>query len=169
MISWQSMTLSLPTVTEGGRKVHQMTSKFILRNLQMIDNPLPDQVMAEKDQLHLQRNFEEHCKTHAIEIAKHYNVYPELHDDFAEYYHDCMSQNPHLFDHTCVHLDDSYIDDWWDEVGDFYDDITGGPYDIDPTPQHLYDDTGGEPPISAEERNRNSLDSKKESHGHRYS
>ena len=24
----------------------------------MIDNPLPDQVMAEKDQLHLQRNFE---------------------------------------------------------------------------------------------------------------
>ena len=169
MTSWQSMTLSLPTVTEGGRKVNQMTSKFISRNLQMIDNPLPDQVMAEKDQMHLQRNFEEYCKDHAIEIAKHYNVYPELHDDFAEYYHDCMSQNPHLFDHTCVHLDDSYIDDWWDEVGDFYDDITGGPYDIDPTPQHLYDDTGGEPPISAEERNRNSLDSKKESHGHRYS
>ena len=45
---WQSMTLSLPTVTEGGRKVNQMTSKFISRNLQMIDNPLPDQVMAEK-------------------------------------------------------------------------------------------------------------------------
>ena len=152
MTSWQSMTLSLPTVTEGGRKVNQMTSKFISRNLQMIDNPLPDQVMAEKDQMHLQRNFEDYCKNHAIEIAKHYNVYPELHDDFAEYYHDCMSQNPHLFDHTCVHLDDSYIDDWWDEVGDFYDDITGGPYDIDPTPQHLYDDTGGEPPISAEER-----------------
>ena len=134
----------------------------------MIDNPEPDKVMAEKDQIHLQRNFEEYCKDHAIEIAKHYNLYPELHDDFAEYYHDCMSQNPHLFDHTCVHLDDSYIDDWWDEVGDFYDDITGDPYDIDPTPQHLYDDTGGEPPISPQERDHNSLDSKRESHGHRY-
>ena len=124
----------------------------------MLDNPLPDQVMAEKDQLHLQRNFEEHCKTHAIEIAKHYNVYPELHDDFAEYYHDCMSQNPHLFDHTCIHLDSDYIDDWWEEHGEnLIEDKWGelgnsGPYEIDPTPQHLYDDTGGEPPISAEER-----------------
>jgi hypothetical protein len=89
----------------------------------MIDNPLPDQVMAEKDQMHLQRNFEDYCKTHAIEIAKHYNVYPELHDDFAEYYHDCMSQNPHLFDHTCVHLDSDYIDDWWKSESYLYDDF----------------------------------------------
>ena len=28
--------------------------------------------------------------------------------------------------------------------------------------------SGGEPPISVEERNRNSLDSKRESHSHRY-
>ena len=108
----------------------------------MIDNPLPDQVMAEKDQIALQRNFEEYCKEHAIEIAKHYDVYPELHDDFAEYYHDCMSQNPHLFDHTCIHLDNSYIDDWWDEVGDFYDDITGGPYENEPTDQEMMSSFG---------------------------
>ena len=76
----------------------------------MIDNPLPDQVMQEMDAIQKASDFEDYCKSHAIEIAKHYNVYPELHDDFAEYYHDCMSQNPHLFDHTCVHLDDSYID-----------------------------------------------------------
>ena len=37
----------------------------------MIDNPLPDQVMAEKDQIALQRNFEGYCKHHAIEIATH--------------------------------------------------------------------------------------------------
>ena len=67
------------------------------------------------------------------------------------------------------------FDDWWEEHGEnLIEDKWGelgnsGPYEIDPTPQHLYDDTGGEPPISAEERNRNSLDSKKESHGHRYS
>ena len=89
----------------------------------MIDNPLPDQVMAEKDQIHLDRNFEYATFEHAIEIAKHYNVYPELHDDFAEYYHDCMSQNPHLFDHTCVHLDDSYIRDWWTDNSYLYDDF----------------------------------------------
>ena len=135
----------------------------------MIDNPLPDQVMAEKDQIHLDRNFEDLCKIHGVEIAKHYKVHPDLHDEFAEWYHDYMSQNNHLFDHTCVHLDDSYIKDWWESEGEYFDDYDS-PYDmIDPTPQYLYDDTGREPPISAEERNRNSLDSKKESHGHRYS
>ena len=106
----------------------------------MIDNPLPAQVMAEKDQMHLQRNFEEHCKTHAIEIAKHYNVYPELYDDFAEYYHDCMSQNPHLFDHTCIHLDSDYIDDWWDAFGNDYDDYVSPYEDFDPTPYHGFQD-----------------------------
>ena len=135
----------------------------------MIDNPLPDQVMAEKDQINLQRNFEYLCKIHGVEIARHYKVHPDLHDEFAEWYHDYMSQNTHLFDYTCVHLDDDYIKDWWESEGEYFDDYDS-PYDmIDPTPQYLYDDTGGEPPISAEERNRNSLDSKKESHGHRYS
>ena len=123
MTSWQSKTLSLPTVTEGGRKVNQMTSKFILRNLQMIDNPLPDQVMAEKDQLHLQRNFEYLCKIHGVEIARHYKVHPDLHDEFAEWYHDYMSQNTHLFEHDCITLDDSYIRDWWTDNSYLYDDF----------------------------------------------
>ena len=131
----------------------------------MIDNPLPDQVMAEKDQMHLQRNFEEHCKDHAIEIAKHYNVYPELHDDFAEYYHDCMSQNPHLFDHTCVHLDSDYIDDWWDEQGDLYDDYISPYKDFDPTPDGDSPYSDAEYIITPEERNRMAFESKRESHG----
>ena len=141
----------------------------------MLDNPLPDQVMAEKDQIHLQRNFEDLCKIHGLEIAKHYNVHSEFQEYFAEWYQAYMSQNPPLFDPTCIPLDSDYIDDWWEEHGEnLIEDKWGelgnsGPYEIDPTPQHLYDDTGGEPPISAEERNRNSLDSKKESHGHRYS
>ena len=134
----------------------------------MIDNPLPDQVMAEKDQINLQRNFEDLCKTQAIEIAKHYKVLPGLHDDFAEWYHDYMSQNTHLFEHDCVNLDDAYIKDWWESEGECFDDYDS-PYDmIDPTPQYLYDDTGGEPPVSPQERDHNSLDSKRESHGHRY-
>jgi len=108
----------------------------------MIDNPLPDQVMQEMDTIQKASDFEDYCKSHAIEIAKHYNVYPELHDDFAEYYHDYMCQNHDQFDHTCVHLDNSYIDDWWDEVGDFYDDITGGPYENEPTDQEMMSSFG---------------------------
>ena len=131
----------------------------------MIDNPLPNQVMEEKETLQKTSDFEAHCKLHAIEIATHYKVYAALHDDFAEYYHDCMSQNPHLFDHTCVHLDDSYIDDWWDEVGDFYDDITGGPYDIDPTPDGDSPYSDAEYIITPEERDRMAFESKRESHG----
>ena len=131
----------------------------------MIDNPLPDQVMAEKDQIALQRNFEDYCKTHAIEIAKHYNVYPELHEDFAEYYHDYMSQNPHLFDHTCVHLDSDYIDDWWDEQGDFYDDYISPYKDFDPTPDGDSPYSDAEYIITPEERNRMAFESKRESHG----
>ena len=140
MTSWQSMTLSLPTVTEGGRKVNQMTSKFISRNLQMIDNPLPDQVMAEKDADALSQKLEAECKEHAKKVCEEHFVYPELHDDFAEYYHDCMSQNPHLFDHTCVHLDSDYIDDWWDAFGNDYDDYISPYKDFDPTPYHGFQD-----------------------------
>ena len=39
-------------------------------------------------------------------------------NDFAEWYQDYMTQNPHLFDPTCIHLDSDYIDDWWDEHGE---------------------------------------------------
>ena len=89
----------------------------------MIDNPLPDQVMAEKDQIHLDRNFEDLCKIHGVEIARHYKVHPALHDEFAEWYHDYMSQNTHLFEHDCITLDDSYIRDWWTDNSYLYDDF----------------------------------------------
>ena len=141
----------------------------------MIDNPLPDQVMEEMSLAYKSDQLNQACFDHGLEIAKHYNVHSEFQEYFAEWYQDYMTQNPHLFDPTCIHLDSDYIDDWWEEHGEnLIEDKWGelgnsGPYDIDPTPQYLYDDTGGEPPISAEERNHNSLDSKKESHGHRYS
>ena len=52
------------------------------------------------------------------------------------------------------------------EVFSFEDDLLGiiDSFDeiiyYDPTPQYLYDDTGGEPPISAEERTRNAFEQK---------
>ena len=54
--------------------------------------------------------------------------------------------------------------DW--EVFSFEDDLLGiidcfdEIINYDPTPQYLYDDTGGEPPISAEERNRKTFEQK---------
>ena len=89
----------------------------------MIDNPEPDQVMAEKEQINLQRNFEDLCKTHAIEIAKHYNVHPEFHEYFAEWYHNYMEQNSDLFDPSFFILDSDYIVDWWEAESYLYDDF----------------------------------------------
>ena len=87
----------------------------------MIDNPLPTQVQHELETFQKYSDFEDYCKTHAVEIAKHYKVHPDLHDDFAEWYHDYMSQNPELFDHTCITLDSDYIVDWWKDNSYLYD------------------------------------------------
>jgi len=122
----------------------------------MIDNPTPQQRIEEMDQLYMAEQFHEHCTDRANEIAKEFNLLPEFYEDFAEYYAD-----------LCRESDDGYsivnskdlIDDWWDEYGDDYDDYFS-PYDIDPTPQYLYDDTGGEPPISAAERNKKAFEQK---------
>ena len=122
----------------------------------MIDNPLPYQVERDDDEIYLTNQYYEHCADKAHEIAKEFNLLSEFYDDFAEYFTD-----------LCLDSDDRYsltyskdlIDDWWDEYGDDYDDYSS-PYDIDPTPQYLYDDTGGEPPISAEERHRKAFEQK---------
>ena len=89
----------------------------------MIDNPLPDQVMQELDMISKAAHFEDCCKTHAKEIAEHYKVHEDLHDEFAEWYHDYMSQNTHLFEHGCIHLDESCIRDWWTDNSYLYDDF----------------------------------------------
>ena len=89
----------------------------------MIDNPLPNQVMQEKETLQRIADFEDYCKTHAVEIAKHYKVHDDLHEYFAEWYHDYMSQNPELFDETCITLDSDYIVDWWKAESYLYDDF----------------------------------------------
>ena len=89
----------------------------------MIDNPLPDQVMQEQEMTFKAIDFEDYCKVHAVKIAQHYKVHPDLYDDFAESYHDYMQQNPDLFDHTLIYLDSDYIVDWWEAQSYLYDDF----------------------------------------------
>ena len=89
----------------------------------MIDNPLPDQVMQELDLISKNAHFEDCCKIDAGEIAKHYKVHDDLHEDFAEWYYDYMSQNPELFEPTFILLDSDYIVDWWEDNSYLYDDF----------------------------------------------
>ena len=89
----------------------------------MIDNPLPDQVMQELDMISKNAHFEDCCKTHALEIAKHYKVHEDLHEDFAEWYYDYMEHNSDLFDPCFIILDSDYIVDWWEAESYLYDDF----------------------------------------------
>ena len=108
----------------------------------MIDNPLPDQVMQEKETLQNAQDFDFYCNHHAKEIATHYKVHEDLHEDFAEWFQDYMSQNPDLFDHTCIMLDDSYIKDWWECNGEYFDDFPS-PYEYyEPTDQEMMSSFG---------------------------
>ena len=134
----------------------------------MLDNPLPDQIMAEMDKVAHARNFEEKCREDAKELCEQNDVFSDLIEYFQDWYFLYRVDHPEEISNVISAEDVDLINTWWDEEANLYDDYDS-PYDIAPTPQYLYDDTGGEPPISAEERNRNSLDSKKESHGHRYS
>ena len=133
----------------------------------MLDNPLPDQVMAEMDKVHHARNFEEKCREDAKELCKQNDVFSDLIEYFQDWYFLYCVDHSEEMSNVISAEDVDLINTWWDEEANLYDDYDS-PYDIDPTPQYLYDDTGGEPPISPQERDHNSLDSKRESHGHRY-
>jgi len=142
-----------------------------MTNYNEIDNPLPDQVMRQMDVDFENQLFKDHCYEQAKELCEEYYVHTDLIEDFQEWYHNFYSDKPEEMPNVIDAQDVDLIHTWWEECCDDYDGYSNdwqSPFNIDPTPQHLYDNTGGEPPISAEERNRNSLDSKRESHGHRY-
>ena len=82
-----------------------------------------DEYMKQQDAIQTADDFENYCKSHAIEIATHYKVHEDLHEDFAEWYHDYMCQNPELFEPTWIMLDDDYIKDWWECNGEYFDDF----------------------------------------------
>ena len=47
-------------------------------------------------------------------------------------------------------MDESFSTGQVDDLNEAYDSMTAI-YDYDPTPQHLYDDSGGEPPVTMNE------------------
>ena len=89
----------------------------------MIDNPLLDQIMEEKEALYVNEQFEEHCADTAKEIAKDNNLHPDYYDAFIEFYiEECReSDRGYFFDN-----DKYIIDIWWDHNKDLYE--TKTPY-----------------------------------------
>ena len=130
----------------------------------MIDNPLPNQIMEQKQRDFEDDLFKDHCYEQAKEICEQNDVFTDLIEHFQKWYHSHYSDKPQEMPNIISAEDVDLINTWWDEEGDLYDDYDI-PFDVDPTPQYLYDDTGGEPPISAEERNRKAFEAKQESHG----
>ena len=89
----------------------------------MIDNPLSDQVMQEKEALYVNEQFEEHCADSARNLAQEHNLHPDYYEPFIEFYiEECRESDRGYF-----FSDDKYIiDTWWDHNKDLYD--TKTPY-----------------------------------------
>ena len=84
----------------------------------MINNPLENQVMQEKEALYVNEQFEEHCVNTAKEIAKDNNLNPDYYEPFIEFYiEECRESDRGYF-----FSDGKYIIDiWWDHNKDLYE------------------------------------------------
>ena len=132
----------------------------------MIDNPLPDQVMAEKDADDLSQKLEAECKEHAKKVCEEHSVYPELIKHFQEWaWCICLDADSCLPSGGILDDGKEDINAWWDEEGDLYDDYISPYKDFDPTPNGDSPYSDAEYIITPEERNRMAFESKRESHG----
>jgi hypothetical protein len=132
----------------------------------MIDNPLPDQVMAEKDADALSQKLEAECKEHAKKVCEEHSVYPELIKHFQEWaWCICLDADSCLPSGGILDDGKEDINAWWDEEGDLYDDYISPYKDFDPTPDGDSPYSDAEYIITPEERNRMAFESKRESHG----
>ena len=106
--------------------------------ISMIDNPLPDQVMQEKQRDFENELFKEYSDKEAKELCQEHSVVPEYISSFQEWYHDYLS-DPQKEDPNDMIDKRHLIDDWWKEQSKhIINDFCGGwaynptPYQIDP-------------------------------------
>ena len=89
----------------------------------MIDNPLQDQVMEEKEALYVNEQFEEHCANTAKKIAEDNNLHPDYYEPFIEFYiEECRESDRGYFFGSQKYM----IDLWWDHNKYLYE--TKTPY-----------------------------------------
>tara|TARA_R100001460_G_scaffold19249_2_gene40303 strand:+ start:272 stop:532 length:261 start_codon:yes stop_codon:yes gene_type:complete len=75
----------------------------------------------------------------------------QIKNDLDKYINGELKKSPLDRDFEVCSFEDDLL-----EIIDSFDKIIN----YDPTPQYLYDDSGGEPPISAEERNKKAFEQK---------
>ena len=107
----------------------------------MLDNPLPDQVMAEMDKVHHARNFEEKCREDAKELCERNDVFSDLIEYFQDWYFLFRITHPEEMSNVISAEDVDLINTWWDEEANLYDDYDS-PYDNEPTDQEMMSSFG---------------------------
>jgi len=120
----------------------------LTKDLTMIDNPLPDQVMRQMDADAEASRFEDYCNKQS-----------------KEWYHSYYCEHKNEVPIAVSAEDVDLINTWWDECGDLYDDYISPYEDFDPTPDGDSPYSDAEYIITPEERNRMAFESKRESHG----
>ena len=124
----------------------------------MIDNPLPNQIMEQKQRDFEDDLFKDHCYEQAKEICEQNDVFTDLIEHFQKWYHSHYSDKPQEMPNVISAEDVDLINTWWDEEGYLYDDYISPYEDFDPTPYHGFQDD--ETCISAEERSRAAFEQK---------
>ena len=124
----------------------------------MIDNPLPNQIMEQKQRDFEDDLFKDHCYEQAKEICEQNYVFTDLIEHFQKWYHSYYSDKPQEMPNVISAEDVDLINTWWDEEGDLYDDYISPYEDFDPTPYHGFQDD--ETCISAKERSRAAFEQK---------
>ena len=104
----------------------------------MIDNSLPDQIMEDYDIAYISDQFNEHCFDKALEIAKEFDLLPEFHNDFADYFTELCKESDEGYS---LINEKSIIDDWWEENEYLYDDYSS-PYDVEPSDDEMMSSFG---------------------------
>ena len=100
----------------------------------MINNPLPEQTMEQKNKEFEDELFKNHCYEQAKEICEQNNVFSELIEHFQQWYHDYYYNKPEEMPNVVSAEDVDLINTWWDMGDDAFDNYVSPYEDFDPTP-----------------------------------
>ena len=106
----------------------------------MIDNPLPNQVMEQRQRDFEDDLFKDHCYEQAKEICEQNDVFTDLIEHFQKWYHGHYSDKPQEMPNIISAEDVDLINTWWDEEANLYDDYDSPYQNFDPTPYHGFQD-----------------------------
>jgi len=126
----------------------------------MIDNPLPEQTMEQKNKEFEDELFKNHCYEQAKEICEQNNVFSELIEHFQQWYHDYYYNKPEEMPNVVSAEDVDLINTWWDMGDDAFDNYVSPYEDFDPTPDADCPYSDAEYIVTAKERSQIAFEQK---------